>query len=312
MSKQYDLLVIGEINPDLILWGEDITPAFGQTEKLVEEAALTIGSSSAIMACGAARLGLRTAMVGVVGDDLFGHFMLDAMAERAVDTAAVLVEETARTGFSVILTHAGDRAILTFVGAMDALEATQIPDNLLAEARHVHVGSYFLQTGLQPGLPALFRRAWELGASTSLDTNWDPSARWGGVEEVLAQTTIFLPNAAEARSLTGEESLPGALAVLAKRVPLVALKVGEEGAIAREGEEVVRADALPVEVMDTVGAGDSFDAGFVYAYLHSWPLARALRFAAICGSLSTRAHGGTPAQPTLTEALACLEGQGNG
>lgn len=304
MSKRYDLLVIGEINPDLILAGDDVKPAFGQTEKLVKEASLTIGSSSAIMANSAARLGLRTAIVGLVGDDLFGRFMVSALTQRGIDTSHVVVDDTQRTGFSVILTQGTDRAILTYLGAIDALKAEHVPDKLLRAARHVHVGSYFLQRALQPGLPALFRRAQEWGVSTSLDTNWDPSANWGDLDEVLAYTSLFLPNEAEACSLTGEQEPLAALAALAERVLLVAVKLGQQGAIARRGAEVVRAQALPVAVVDTVGAGDSFDAGFIYGHLHEWPLARSLRLATVCGSLSTLARGGTAAQPTLAEALA--------
>lgn len=308
LSKEYDLLVFGEINPDLILAGEDIEPAFGQVEKLVDESALTIGSSSAIMACGAARLGLRTAIVGLVGDDLFGHFMLDALAQRGVDVAHVVVDSARRTGFSVILARGSDRAILTFVGTMNALEADHIPDGLIRAASHIHVGSYFLQTALRPALPRLFQHAQEWGTTTSLDTNWDPLARWQGVGELLRYTSLFLPNEAEAYSLTGKEDLPAALSALAGQGPLVAVKLGSRGAIARYRDEVARAEALPLAVKDTVGAGDSFDAGFVYGYLRGWPLARSLQLATVCGSLSVRAHGGTEAQPTLPEALAYLQG----
>lgn len=307
MGKDYDLLVIGELNPDLILRDEDIVPDFGQVEKLVDEAVLTVGSSSAITACGAARLGLRTAIIGLVGDDLFGRFIVDALAERGVDTAHVLIEETERTGLGVILTRGDDRAILTFMGAIDALTADQVPQPLLRAARHVHVGSYFLQNRLQPGLPDLFCHARSLGASTSLDTNWDPSTRWYGVEAVLAYTSLFLPNEAEAAALTETESAEAALATLAQRVPLTAIKLGRDGAFARRGEEIARAPALAVTVADTVGAGDSFNAGFIYGYLNHWPLAHTLRLATICGSLSTRAYGGTSAQPTLAEALAYLD-----
>lgn len=180
LSKEYDLLVIGEINPDLILSGDDIQPAFGQVEKLVDESALTIGSSSAIMACGAARLGLRTALVGLIGDDLFGYFMLKALAERGVDITHVVVDGARQTGFSVILARKSDRAILTFVGAMNAFEAGQIQEGLIRAASHIHVGSYFLQTALRPGLPRLFQHAQEWGVTTSLDTNWDPQVGWTG------------------------------------------------------------------------------------------------------------------------------------
>ena len=310
MPRPYDVLVAGEINPDLILAGPDLEPRFGQQEVLAEQADLTIGSSSAIFACGAARLGLKVALIGVTGEDLFGRFMLEALMERGVDVEHVIVDPGQQTGLTVILNRGADRAILTHIGAMGALRADQVGDELLAMARHLHVGSYFMQTALQPGLPGLFRRARALGLSSSLDTNWDPDGEWARAAEALPETTIFFPNENEALRITGSASLEEALDRLSDEVPLVAAKLGAAGGLARAGEKVARASALPVQVVDTVGAGDSFDAGFLYGYLNGWGLSDCLRLAVACGSLSTRGSGGTSAQPTLEEAMRALERAG--
>ena len=300
--KAFDVLVAGEINPDLILSG-DVVPAFGQVEKLVEAATLTIGSSSAIFACGAARLGLRVAFIGLCGDDVFGRFMLDEMSRRNVDVSNVISVPGGVTGLSVILNRGTDRAILTVPGLISALTAQDISDALLRQARHLHVASYFLQTALQPGLPALFQRAHSLGLSTSLDTNYDPSEQWAGFDQLLAVTDVFLPNEAEACSLTRSASTEPAAQQLSGRVKTLALKLGAQGALGLADGQLVRIASLPVSVVDTVGAGDSFDAGFIYAYLQGWPLEKSLRLAAVCGALSTQQPGGTAAQPTLQEAL---------
>ena len=309
---EFDILVAGEINPDLILSDPMLEPRFGQQETLVEDAELAIGSSSAIFACGAARLGVRVAFIGVVGDDLFGHFMLEAMRRRSIDVTPVLVDPSQKTGLSVILARRADRAILTHIGAMGALRADHLSDELLGRARHLHVASYFLQAGLRPGLLDLFCRAHRLGLTTSLDTNWDPTGQWAGVESLLPATDIFLPNDNEARTLARASTTPQALSALAGVVRTVAIKLGEQGAMAQRGSETVQAPALPMPVADTVGAGDSFDAGFVYGCLQDWPLNRCLRFATICGSLSVRAHGGTAAQPSLEQALEFLSGETHG
>jgi len=304
MAKEVDLLVAGEINPDLILSDPNLEPRFGQQETLAEDATLTIGSSSAIFACGAARLGLKVAFIGIVGKDIFGNFMLEALASRGVDVGQVIAYPDQKTGVSVILDRGADRAILTHIGTMNALRADQVTDDLLRRACHLHVGSYFLQTALLPGLPDLFQRARALGASTSLDTNWDPAGQWAGVAASLRFTTVFFPNEVEALALTQASTMEKALHALAKDVPVVAVKLGEQGAIAQRGDEIVHVSAFSVEVVDTVGAGDSFDAGFIYGYLQGWSLEATLRLAVACGSLSTRAHGGTAAQPTLQEAMA--------
>ncbi len=307
LKRTFDILVAGEINPDLILSG-NITPEFGQVEQLVNSANLTIGSSSAIFACGATRLGLKVAFVGVCGADIFGRFMLDELSQRGVDVSGVIVDPAQPTGLSVILNHpgedaAGDRAILTHLGTINRLRAEQVPLGLLQKARHLHVASYFLQTALRPGLPDLFRSAHSLGLTTSLDTNWDPSGEWSSFDELLGQVDAFLPNQNEALAISGASTITAALQILSQKCRVVAIKCGREGALARQAGESVRAAALPVQVVDTVGAGDSFDAGFLYGWLKGWSLERVLTLAGACGSLSTRAAGGTSAQPSLEEAL---------
>lgn len=295
-----DLLVIGEINPDLIIRGQDVVPAFGQAEKLVDETTLTIGSSSVIMACGAARLGLKVAFIGLVGDDEFGRFMLNAMQNRGLDTSACIVGAGLSTGLSVILSGPNDRAILTYPGSIPLLQHEQIDTRIFSQARHLHVGGYFLLDNLRPDLPALFAKARQNGMTTSLDTNWDPRERWD-VSAMFPHCDLFLPNETEVLCITQQSDFTAGLDQLAGQVPTLAVKLGAKGGLAREGNTTVAAPPLKVNVIDTTGAGDSFDAGFLYGYLNHWPLEDSLQLATACGSLSTRAAGGTNAQPTLVE-----------
>ena len=304
--KDIDVLVAGELNPDLILSKADLEPIFGQTEILVDSAKLTVGSSSAIFACGCARLGLKTAFVGVVGDDIFGRFMLEALNERGVDTSAVIIDPKQETGLSVILNRGNDRAILTHLGAINALRAADIPEDLLKRAKHLHVASYFLQSQLQADLHDLFRRVYQLQGTSSLDTNWDPQGEWRNVARVLKVTDIFFPNENEALALTEAPELESALERMVEYVPIVAIKRGADGAVARKGAEYAEMPSIPGKVVDTVGAGDSFDAGFIYGHLQNWDLAKTLKFAVACGSFSTRGHGGIEAQATVEEALGTI------
>jgi sugar/nucleoside kinase (ribokinase family) len=307
----FDVLVLGELNADLILRG-DVEPAWAQAEKLLDDATLTLGSSSAIFAAGAARLGLRVAFAGMVGDDLLGGFCRERLQALGVDTSYVLVDGRQRTGMTVILQRPDDRAMFTYLGAMTAFAASQVPAEALGRTRHMHVGSYWLQTGLHPDLPALFAAVRARGGTTSLDTNWDPTGRWSGLEAVLAETDMLLPNETEAIAIASAlgaapTAANAALEALAGRVPTVAIKCGAEGGMAARGEQRARAGALATPFVDAVGAGDSFDAGFVCGMLAGWPLGQSLKLAVACGSLSTRGAGGTGAQPTLAEALAAVE-----
>jgi sugar/nucleoside kinase (ribokinase family) len=304
-----DLLVLGDCNPDLILRGDAVELAFGQAERLVDSADLTIGGSGAITACGAARLGLRTAIAGVLGDDEFGRFMVQALRERGVQTAGLVVDTRARTGLSVILSRDQDRAILTFPGAIAALEPGAIDPALLVRARHVHISSYFLQAALAPGLGPVLGEVRSRGGTTSVDPNWDPSERWdGGLRELLADVDVLLPNAVEAVRIAGGGDPFQAAQRLAALGPLVAVKLGADGALAaRAGTDPVSVRAPVVgAALDAVGAGDSFDAGVLAALLDGQPVEQALALGCACGALSTRAVGGTAAQPTLAEALETL------
>src|SRR5579875_720095 len=356
-----DLVVIGDCNPDLLVRGGEVMPQFGQAERLVDEMKLTIGGSGGICASGAARLGLRVAMVGVLGDDVFGQFMRESLAARGVDVSAVRVDRQVPTGLTIHLLTEDDRAMLTHPGTIERLRAEDIDPAVLTSARHVHVSSYFLQSGLWDGLPGLLSLARSAGATTSLDPNWDPSGNWDrGLPRMSGLLSFLLPNGAEAIELAQAWALAGpgrepgecapepgdrdagpgpdgpqpgpdgpqpgpdgsrqtalrdpatpgeAACMLAAAGPAVVVKLGADGALAASpGGRLVHIAAVPgLHPTDSVGAGDSFDAGFLAATLWGWDIRRALALGAACGALSTRAPGGTGGQPARDEAAGLAE-----
>lgn len=296
---EFDLVVVGELNVDLLLYGEDIVPVFGQVEKLVDDAVLTVGSSSAIFAHQAARLELRVAFAGKVGPDVFGEFMVDRLRKVGVETSTIVVDPGVKTGVTVHLVRGRDRAMLTHPGSIAALRADEVDEALLANTHHVHLGSYFLQEGVQPGLAGIFARAREAKATSSLDPGWDPDERWDSdLREVLAHTDVFLPNEQELLALTGKTTLEAALEDLAE-VPTVVVKRGASGAEARRAGSTVRCSPPQMNTVDTTGAGDSFDAGSLFGLLKGYDLEQALEIGCLCGALSTRSTGGVDAQPDL-------------
>jgi sugar/nucleoside kinase (ribokinase family) len=306
VSDPFDLLVLGDANPDLVLTG-DVEPRFDQAERLVEAARLTIGGSGAIVATGSSRLGLRVGFCGVAGDDPFGRFLRDELERLDVDVGGLVVDPDRPTGVSVVLARPNDRAILTHAGTIADLRTDLIDPVRLELARHVHVSSFFLQRSLAPELPALFGRVRAGGATTSVDPNWDPSERWdGGLRDLLGHTDVFLPNATEASRIAGIDELDDAVLALAERAGVVVAKDGADGALAAHGERLVRAVAPTIDALDTTGAGDAFDAGYLASMLAGHPLERSLAIANACGALSTRAVGGVDAQPTMDEVLALL------
>ncbi|NYH92024.1 carbohydrate kinase family protein [Actinopolymorpha rutila] len=312
MPEPTEVLVVGELNVDVIVSGADAVPTFGQHEQIVDECRVTLGSSSAIFACGVRRLGHPTTMVGVVGADMFGEVVRDALGERDVDTSAVVVDPGTPTGVTVILNTGTDRALLTAPGSIGTTRRAHVPAPLPDTARHLHVGSVFLQRDLRPDLPALFDDARAAGLSTSFDPNWDPAQRWTDLLPLLAHVDVVFVNEAEAEGLTGGLPAFRAAYALSERMRpggTVVVKRGEHGALAvRDGGDT-SVPAYEVDVVDTTGAGDSFDAGFVHGMLSGAELGECLALGAGCGSLSTRAAGGTDAQPDAGE-LAELLGEG--
>lgn len=277
---------------------------------------MTVGSSSAIFACGSARLEFRVAYFGVIGDDLFGHVMLDAMRARGIDISTCIVDPSRPTGATVILTSGRDRAILTEMGTIGAMDVDAIPASLLDRARHIHSGCFYLQETSRERLPSFFAAARARGITTSFDTNWDPTEGWdGGVAKMLAACDVFFPNAAEAQRIARLDDVEEAARALARMGavgrtdggPIVAVKLGTAGALACCAEgPLVRVPAMRVEAVDTTGAGDSFNAGFLRAWLDGADLQESLRSGAVSGAISTQRLGGVDGQPTLAEVRAAL------
>jgi sugar/nucleoside kinase (ribokinase family) len=316
-ERDIDILVVGEINPDIVVRDADPAPVFGQVERAVRSISITVGSSSAIFACGAARLGLRVAFHGVVGADPFGRLMLEELAAREVDVAACVVDPDLPTGATVILTDGTDRAILTAIGAIAALDVGAVPGELVNRSRHLHSGGYYLNgPATRAGLAGLFETARASGVTTSFDTNWDPDDEWdGGVLGVLRNADVFLPNAAEVCKIARNDDPEAAARSLAAIAgegradggPIIVVKQGATGAFALTvAGEIVRVPALTVETRDATGAGDAFGAGFLRAWLDGGSLLESLELGVVCGGLSTRAVGGVDGQPTHAEALQAL------
>lgn len=303
------VLVAGDANLDLVLRG-DVEPRFGQAEHLLDSANLVLGSSAGICAAGLARLGVDTALVARVGADVFGTRTSELLASAGVDTRSLAVTDEP-TGLSVILSVPGDRAILTLTGALAGLTGAEVLA-AVDGTQHLHVAAFFLVPELALELPAVLAQVRARGVTTSLDTNWDPTERWVGVAECLPHLDLLLPNAQEALALAralGDAPVDalGAAFFLARRGPTVVVKDGAAGgfAVSPDGS-VAQAAGLVVDVADTTGAGDSFDAGFLTAWLDRRPLAEAVRWAAVAGSLSTRGVGGTGGQATRAEVEAEL------
>lgn len=299
-------MVLAELNPDVVV-ACDGPVQFGQVEQLVDRATLSLGSSGAITAAAAAALGLRVAVCAVVGDDELGETTTAVLAATGVDVSGVVRRAGMRTGMTVVLTRPdGDRALLTFPGTMGELSVGDIDLDRLGAARHVHVSSYFLQAALQADLPAIFGHVRALGATTSVDPGWDPADAWTSLVPILDHVDVLLPNAAECERVAGGLGRPGSVVDAARAVqacgPTVVVKLGAEGALAVSDDGIARVNARAVEPVDTTGAGDNFDAGYLSAMIAGRPIAAAVARGVACGTVSVGGWGGTGALASATQA----------
>lgn len=292
----FDVTIAGEVNLDLILYGlpEQLEP---ERELLADSMMLTLGGSSSIVAHNLAALGTKVGFQSRIGDDSLGQIAVQRLAESGADVSRVRRTEGAvKSGLTVILHHPTWRNILTYSGTIGELSWDDLDFSYLTDSRHFHLSSFYLQSKLTPHVPELFRRVKAAGLSISLDTNDDPNDTWGEpIQEALRYVDILMPNEREAKKLAGKDDLEAAIAHLASIVPLVVVKMGKAGAMAQKGSERFTSPALRVDARDAVGAGDSFDAGFLNAYLRGANLTECLASGNRSGALSTTRPGGTEA-----------------
>jgi sugar/nucleoside kinase (ribokinase family) len=301
-----NILIAGELNLDLILQNYHTFPVLGR-EVLVDDITLTLGSASAICACGLAKLGNAVTFVGKVGSDPWGDLCKSKLASCGVDISRVTTDAALKTGITVSITSPTDRALVTYPGASAALRAGDFQRESFRGFRHLHISSFYIQQGLRPGIKQLLRLASECGLTTSLDPGYDPDEKWGrDLLEALSEVDVFLPNEVELEGVTGLDDREEALRSVANGRTLTIAKLGAGGCMALQAGSTVTVAAFPVDPIDTTGAGDSFNAGFLHAWLRGAPLRDAMSFAGACGALSTLAAGGTGAQPTEAQARGFL------
>jgi len=299
MSKR--ILVIGEMCADLIVTGMERMPVLGE-ETMAEDFSIQVGGSSLITACGLAKLGIDTAFYGNLGTDSFGQNIRKQLEERGLDISRVRDCSPVRTGLSIALNVAGDRGFATYAGSITAGRYEHLPPDLFEGFDHLHMGSFFFLEEMKPA--RIVQDAKKAGLTVSLDTGFDPSESWGsGIREVLPEIDFFLVNEVEAPAIAGTSDIPSAVKVLSGLTPGLAVKLGSAGAVFAKDGRIWRADPAPDDgVVDTTGAGDSFNAGFLAGWALGSDCSDCLRLANACGACAVQVQGGIPGQPDLAQA----------
>ena len=294
--SQFDVTIAGEINLDLVLDGiRDPMPV--ERELIASAFRVTLGSSAAILAHNLSALGTRVGFATLAARDEFSRMALSYLADRKVDLSGVRYSDSpAGSGVTVVVNHGATRHILSYLGTAPEMSLKHLDIDHLCAARHFHLSSLFLLKGLQKDLPDLFRRIRQRGLTISLDTNDDPDDVWGGVlGELLPLIDVLLPNERELLRIAGKTTIDEALAAVSEKVPLTVVKRGARGAIVQQGKDRHVVPAAAVTPVDMIGAGDSFNAGFLACYVRGLPPIECAAMGNATGALSTLKRGGIEA-----------------
>ncbi|MBO4633856.1 MAG: carbohydrate kinase family protein [Bacteroidales bacterium] len=308
--KRYDIAAIGELNVDIILNRIESEPEIGK-EKFAKDMTVTLGSSTAIFAANAAALGSKVCFVGLVGRDSFGDLVRTSLEAKNVETRYIKLGDTP-TGATICMNYGEDRANLTYQGAMDVMRFEDIDPEVFESVGHIHLSSLFMQSGLLEDIHKILDLAAYHGITVSLDTQWDPMETWKlDYTSVLPKITVFMPNEKELQALTHTQDLESAIAcVLPYLGNAMVVKCGSKGSllVRKNGSRHFLPAFLNKHVVDAIGAGDSFNSGFVSAFVKGLPLADCQETGNLTGAVNTTAAGGTGAFTSLEAVRAiCKE-----
>lgn len=304
---KYDILSVADLCLDMIV-SSPVRPEFNQVELLADDYMIDLGGSVGIFACQFARLGGNIALMGSTGQDMAGQIVRNRLAEAGVDTSLVTLHPTEKTPMGLNISCQADRAMLTYLGAMNSATPHLLTASLLDKTRHWHIGGYFLLQNMIPAWPAWLQQLRTAGISISLDTNWDPSGNWENILQLLPLTDVFLPNEAEAKAISGKDDIMEAGRFLAAHCPLTVIKMGENGAMvfspsASRHYPIPSGLTSSLRIADTTGAGDNFNAGFIFSWLSGTAQADCIYNGFRCAVASLQGLGGIEKQIVQNENL---------
>lgn len=305
--KQWDVYVFGDVNIDLVIPGVERFPAPGQ-EDVVETMETFVGGGAALFALGLGKLGLHPVFQGCIGKDFYGEFIKKEFQAKNIDCTLLEQREDRNTGISISFTNEKDRSFLTYRGGNDFSGLSRVRMEDVKKARHFHVTGYEGQRNHEEYLQFLKKLKEETSVTVSFDLGWDPQEEWSQkIYELFPYIDVLFMNETEALHYSRKESVEEAAEEFGSRCGIAAVKMGKEGSLAVKEKKLYRAAAFPVVSVDTTGAGDSFNAGFIYGFLTGREVTDCLRYGNACGALNVTALGGNTAFPNKAELERFLE-----
>ena len=311
MTQKKPIICLGILVADVVGRPLRTVPDPGRLV-LVDEMSLHTGGCAVNAATALARLGLPVEVIGKVGEDSFGDFVINALAERGIGIQGIKRDKDVGTSATMVMVAPdGERRFVHYIGANARLKLEDIDFHMVEAGSILHVAGSLVMPGID-GQPTaeILRRAQLAGVCTFLDTVWDDSGRWMDVlEPCLPHIDYFVPSLPEGKALTGlDDPVEIARAMLAKGVKTVGLKMGADGCLVmtNSGQEI-HLPAYKVNVIDATGAGDAFAAGFIAGVWHGWSLEKTAHFANGVGALCVTGLGASGGIRSLAETLSFME-----
>jgi sugar/nucleoside kinase (ribokinase family) len=294
--KKFDAVVIGDANIDLVVVGCNQIPQPGQ-EIFVDNMMMHVGGGAALFTIALAKLGLDVAFDGVLGDDGYGHYIRDRFTGYGIDTRMIRTSETSRTGITIAINPEQDRSFITYVGSNAEMHVEELDVAQIALGKHVHVTGYRGRRN-HVEFVEMAKRLKEAGVTLSCDVGWDDTGEWySGIFELMQYVDVFLMNETEALHYTGLEQIDESLSYMSGFCRHIVVKLGPKGAAAMKDGLQTSSPGFSVAVIDTTGAGDSFNAGYMYGFLTGLDVETCLLYGNVCGALSVGAYGGSTGTP---------------
>jgi len=310
VNRSLDVVCLGIMVADVLARPVSRLPERGKLD-LVDRIELHTGGCAVNTGIALAKLGVRTAVMGKVGMDGFGDFIIHTLERHGIDTTGVVRDHVANTSATMVMIDPdGERSFIHYLGANAELRQEDVDLEVVQRGRILHIAGHNLMSRFDgPDAAAVLEAAHRLGVETSLDTAWDATGRWFQlIEPCLPHIDYFVPSIEEARMIAGRED-PAEIArfFLDYGVKIVALKMGEAGCYVTDGERSVRMPVYDVQPIDTTGAGDCFAAGFLAGLIQGWDLERTARFANAVGAMCVTSIGATSGVRGLSETLAFMQ-----
>lgn len=297
-------MAIGNIVSDFVAAPVTRVPTWGELYSVEQPINLNIGGNAAIFSACASRLGLQAGLMGKIGDDEIGQVLLKKLKDASVDVSFVSLSRNKPTAATLVIANdTGERSFYHHIGANAEFGLGDVDFTSLYEAKALLLCSYFIMPDLD-GDPAktILKQAKENNMVTFFDVAWDPTGNWS-LDEILNYVDVFIPNEDEITRIMKKKDVADAIhELLDAGVQTVAVKLGSKGCYIENNEgEIIQLKAHNVKALDTTGAGDTFNAGFVYGILSGWDLDITARFANAAAAISVTKLGGATAAPTLNE-----------